>query len=78
MTTSAAREPPRKSGSAKPSFAELSTVSLVRTVEIAGRMLPLGATGTVVAAYSDGQGYEVEFERPFHVVATLEASDLRR
>jgi len=32
--------------------------------------------GTVVAAYSDGMGYEVEFENPFHAVVTLEACDL--
>jgi hypothetical protein len=30
----------------------------------------------VVAAYGDGLGYEVEFERPFHAVVTLEAGDL--
>ena len=32
--------------------------------------------GTVVAAYADGFGYEVEFERPFHAVVTLEVGDL--
>jgi len=30
-----------------------------------------------VAAYRDGLGYEVEFDRPFHAVVTLNADDLQ-
>jgi hypothetical protein len=60
----------------KLSFAELSVVALSRAVEIEGQLLPAGALGTVVAAYGDGNGYEVEFERPFHAVVTLQAGDL--
>ncbi|WP_158258383.1 hypothetical protein [Rhodopila globiformis] len=41
-----------------------------------GRLLPKRARGTVVAAYGDGIGYEVEFETPFHAVVTLEAGNL--
>jgi len=57
-------------------FAELSVVALTRAIEVEGRSLPQGTPGTVVAAYRDGVGYEVEFERPFHAVVTLEAGDL--
>jgi hypothetical protein len=55
----------------------LSSVALIRAVEFEGRILPEGARGTVVAAYSDGTGYEVDFDLPFHAVATLDAGDLR-
>lgn len=61
---------------APPRFAELSVVSLRREVEAEGRSLPAGTKGTVVAAYGDGVGYEVEFFAPFHAVVTLEADDL--
>jgi len=65
-----------RGGEPKGRFAELSSVALIRAVEVEGRVLPEGGRGTVVAAYSDGIGYEVEFESPFHAVATLEAGDL--
>jgi hypothetical protein len=67
---------PRKKRPAKQRFAELSVVALTHAIEIEGQSLPEGAQGTVVAAYGDGVGYEVEFERPFHAVITLEAGDL--
>jgi hypothetical protein len=57
-------------------FPELSTVRLSHGVDVSGHTLPEGAMGTVVAAYSDGMGYEVEFENPVHPVVTLEACDL--
>ena len=57
-------------------FAELSVVTLKNPVEVKGRSLPAGTPGTVVAAYADGVGYEVEFFAPFHAVVTLEADDL--
>lgn len=57
-------------------FAELSVVALTHTVEVGGQWLPSGSKGTVVAAYADGVGYEVEFEQPFHAVVTLSAGDL--
>lgn len=59
-----------------PRFAELSVVALQKPVEVNGRLLPAGTRGTVVAAYTDGIGYEVEFFEPFHAVVTLEANDL--
>ena len=52
---------------------ELSLVSLTRPVEAEGRLLPAGSTGTVVHVYPDECAYEVEFNRPFHAVATVEA-----
>ena len=66
----------RNEKATEPSFAELSVVALTRAVDVEGRLLPEGALGTVVAAYGDGGGYEVEFERPFHAVVTLQAGDL--
>jgi len=57
-------------------FAELSTVALTHAIEVDGRVLHKGTLGTVVGAYSDGIGYEVEFAEPFHAVVTLEVSDL--
>ncbi len=71
------RSTKRRSAEATERFAELSSVALIRAVEFEGRILPEGARGTVVAAYSDGTGYEVDFDLPFHAVATLDAGDLR-
>jgi hypothetical protein len=58
-----------------PRFEELSIVSVCHPVEVNGRILPAGTKGTVVAAYSDGIGYEVEVFEPFHAVITLKAGD---
>jgi hypothetical protein len=57
-------------------FAELSAVKLVHDVDSDGGHLPKGAIGTVVGRYAGGKGYEVEFTKPFHTVATLDVSDL--
>ena len=57
-------------------FAELAVVSLAHAVSVAGKSLPAGSAGVVVAAYADGDGYEIEFEHPFHAIVTLEAVDL--
>lgn len=51
----------------------LSLVVLARPVQADGRLVPAGSTGTVVHVYPAEQAYEVEFERPFHVVATVAA-----
>lgn len=63
------------SAGARP-HSELSVVSLVRDMEVDGRTFPAGARGTVVAAYADGKGYEVEFFEPTHGLVTVEAEDL--
>ena len=68
VTRSAATVPRR--------FAELSMVSTRHPVRVDGRTLPTGTKGTVVAAYADGVGYEIEIFEPFHAVVTLEAGDL--
>ena len=52
---------------------ELTLVSLTRPVETDGRLLPSGSTGTVVHVYPNERAYLVEFTRPFHTVATVEA-----
>jgi hypothetical protein len=56
---------------------ELSLVSLVHAIESEDGILPVGAIGTVVHVYPQGQAYEVEFFEPFHTVATVNASALR-
>jgi hypothetical protein len=56
---------------------ELSLVSLARPVETEGRVLPAGSVGTVVHVYPEEKAYEVEFVRPFHTVATVEATAIK-
>lgn len=70
------RNPARKEQRTERRFDELSVVALTHAVEVDGQSLPTGTLGTVVAAYRDGVGYEVEFEQPFHAVVTLDSSDL--
>jgi Domain of unknown function (DUF4926) len=53
---------------------ELSRVSLARPVESPDGVVPAGSTGTVVYVYAGELAYEVEFTRPIHAVATVEAS----
>jgi hypothetical protein len=57
-------------------FAELSMVSTRHPIDVDGKTLPAGTRGTVVAAYSDGIGYEIEVFSRFHAVVTLEVGDL--
>ena len=56
---------------------ELSLVSLARAVEADGRTLPPGAVGTVVHVYPGEGAYEIEFDRPFHIVATVAAASIK-
>lgn len=59
-------------------IAELSVVALTHPVSVTGgKVLPKGATGTVVFAYRDGEGYAVEFDEPFSAVVTVERDDIR-
>ena len=62
--------------SARP-IAELSVVTLSHSLERSGALLPKGAKGTVVHAWSDGEHYAVEFASPFRCVITLSRSDIR-
>ncbi|WP_267427170.1 DUF4926 domain-containing protein [Methylobacterium sp. GC_Met_2] len=39
--------------------------------------VPAGATGTVVAVYTDGAAFEVEFTEPFDTLATIDAAAVR-
>ncbi len=57
-----------------PRHPELSLVSLGRPVKSDDGLLPSGATGTVVHIYPAERAYEVEFQQPFHTVATVEAA----
>jgi hypothetical protein len=72
----AEQAPPGKAAEARPRFAELSVVSVRHPVNVNGQTLPTGTKGTIVAAYADGVGYEVEVFEPFHAVITVEAGDL--
>jgi hypothetical protein len=41
------------------------------------RFAPTSVTGTVVHVYPEARAYEVQFFKPFHTVATVEASAIR-
>jgi len=56
---------------------ELSLVSLAQPVEADGGVVPAGSTGTVVHVYPQEIAYEVEFNRPFHTVATVRPADIK-
>jgi hypothetical protein len=56
---------------------ELSIISLARPVVSDDGVLPAGSTGTVVHVYPTESAWEVEFNHPFHTVATVEPSALR-
>lgn len=40
------------------------------------REVPAGANGTIVAVLGEGQGYEVEFTKPFAAIATVQDTDV--
>lgn len=51
---------------------ELDVVTLkAAAVSDDGAMVPAGATGTIVAIYGDAVAFGVEFESPFHALATV-------
>jgi hypothetical protein len=52
-------------------------VSLARSISTADGSLPPSATGTVVHVYPEESAYEIEFFKPFHTVATVEAAAIR-
>jgi hypothetical protein len=56
---------------------DFTKVTLKRAVDVRGVHVPAGAHGVVMAAYTDGRAYEVEFETPKHVVLTLEGADIQ-
>lgn len=39
--------------------------------------IPAGAEGTILTVLGEGQGYEVEFAKPFAAIATVKDGDLR-
>jgi hypothetical protein len=59
------------------SIPELSIVALRHPRERDGRTLPAGTVGTVVYAYRDGAGYEVEFSEPFDCVLTVQRDEIQ-
>lgn len=61
-----------------PAIPELACAQLVRAIVVPEGELPAGTSGTIVHVYRDGLAYEIEILRPFHVVATVEATDVIR
>lgn len=59
-------------------FETLERVTLSDAINTESGTLPRGSSGTIVYAYDNGRAYEVEFERPFHVVVTVEAGGFVR
>ena len=59
------------------SIPELSVVRLTHAIEYQEKQLPMGAQGTVVHAWSDGEHYAVEFATPFRCVISVTRSDIR-
>lgn len=78
MPVASHRPAPAAGVSALPGIEELSRVVLCRDVVAEGGRLPAGAAGTVVGVYRGGATYEVEFTKPFHAVATVDAAAIRR
>ncbi|MDP4024314.1 hypothetical protein Q8W71_16935 [Methylobacterium sp. NEAU 140] len=67
-----------RTADAKAAISELSTVALRDEMVLEdARVLPVDAEGTVVGLWGDGRGCVVEFDAPFHVVASVEAENLR-
>lgn len=67
-----------RSTDAVPAIPELSVVALRADLTLDdARVLPAEAEGTVVGLWGDGEGYVVEFDVPFHAVASVEAEHLR-
>lgn len=63
---------------ARAAIPELSVVALRADLTLAdARVIPIAAEGTVVGLWGDGRGYVVEFDAPFHAVASVEADQLR-
>lgn len=57
---------------------ELSRVALRAERRLGEQRFPAGSRGTVVGAYLDGEGLEVEFIQPFHAVLTLNCADVEK
>jgi hypothetical protein len=52
-------------------FSELDIVLTVAPVECEGRIVPAGSSGTIVYVSENSKYFEVEFDLPFHCVATV-------
>jgi hypothetical protein len=56
----------------------LDRVRLREATDAEGFRFPAGAEGTAVLAYAGGEGFEVEFTKPFHAVVGIPAQKLAR
>ncbi|WP_353205208.1 DUF4926 domain-containing protein [Sphingomonas sp.] len=57
-------------------FAELDIVRLRSMLYTDDGSIPAGSIGTIVFRHDRGAAFEVEFVKPFAVVATLRPADL--
>ncbi len=57
-------------------FKELEIVKA--TTEIRGERgtVPVGATGTVLMIHGEGAAYEIEFEKPMHIILCARREEL--
>lgn len=74
LTVVTETSPPRVSGSGADDIREFDRVALLADVVGDDQVLvPAGSVGTVVAVWSQGAAFEVEFTRPVDALATVEA-----
>jgi hypothetical protein len=59
-----------------PTFKDSTEVTLAQPIVVQGIATPAGSRGVIMAAWADGQAYEVEFGTPRHVLLTVEAAYL--
>ncbi len=57
---------------------ELTVVTLTKAVSYKSKTLPVGSRGTIVDIHDGGRAYEVEFDKPFFAVATVESDFIKR
>lgn len=67
----------RPEASERSAFQELSVVALlVPATTFDGEPVGVGATGTIVSVWNDGEAYDVEFTDPVGI-ASVAAADIR-
>ena len=57
---------------------DLDLVYLIAPVQADGGVLPVSAQGVVLRAYDGGAAFAAEFTTPFHTIATVKLSEIRK
>lgn len=57
---------------------EIDRVALLGEISTTEGVMPVGTVGTVVYRYNNGEAYEVEFTKPFHLIATLKSNEISK